>query len=142
MIDRKEIQEAAASKFNPTVGGLANTTERIAFEKGVDWFKHAIWHNRDEEPTEDGLVLQHLSCDGKEYIRAYNWLQMKKELLNTERGNEPHKKKLTSGAVMFGQETATLTTGVISAIYYLQNDRRKTETDVRGRMPRQRLPAA
>ena len=27
MIDRKEIQEAAASKFNPTVGGLANTTE-------------------------------------------------------------------------------------------------------------------
>lgn len=24
MIDRKEIQEAAASKFNPTVGGLAN----------------------------------------------------------------------------------------------------------------------
>lgn len=40
MIDRKEIQEAAASKFNPTVGGLANTTERIAFEKGVDWFKH------------------------------------------------------------------------------------------------------
>lgn len=67
MIDRKEIQEAAASKFNPTVGGLANTTERIAFEKGVDWFKHAIWHDRDEEPTEDGLVLQHLSCDGKEY---------------------------------------------------------------------------
>ena len=51
MIERKEIQEAAASKFNPTVGGLANTTERIAFEKGVDWFKHAIWHDRDEEPV-------------------------------------------------------------------------------------------
>lgn len=48
MIDRKEIQEAAASKFNTTVGGLANTTERIAFEKGVDWFKHAIWHGTDE----------------------------------------------------------------------------------------------
>lgn len=142
MIERKEIQAAAASKFNPTVGGLANTTERIAFEKGVDWFKHAIWHDRDEEPTEDGLVLQHLSYDGKEYIRAYNWVQMKKECINTERGKEPHKKKLTSGAVMFGQETATSTTGVISAIYYLQNDRRKTETDVRGRMSRQRLPAA
>lgn len=81
MIDRKKIQEAAASKFNPTVGGLANTTERIAFEKGVDWFKHAIWHDRDEEPTEDGLVLQHLSCDGKEYIRAYNWVQMKKKCI-------------------------------------------------------------
>lgn len=44
MIDRNNIIEAAASKFNPTVGGLANTAERIAFEKGVDWFKHAIWH--------------------------------------------------------------------------------------------------
>ena len=63
-------------------------------------------------------------------------------VLKKERGKESHKKKLTSGAVMFGQETATSTTGVISAIYYLQNDRRKTETDVRGRMSRQRLPAA
>lgn len=35
MIERKEIQAAAASKFNPTVGGLANTTERIAFEKAL-----------------------------------------------------------------------------------------------------------
>lgn len=57
MIDRKEIQEAAASKFNTTVGGLANTTERIAFEKGVDWFKHAIWHGTDERPEEGEQIL-------------------------------------------------------------------------------------
>lgn len=38
MIDEKKTQEAAAGKFNPTVGGLANTAERIAFEKGIDWF--------------------------------------------------------------------------------------------------------
>lgn len=49
MIDRKEIQEAAASKFN--------TTERIAFEKGVDWFKHAIWHGTDERPEEGEQIL-------------------------------------------------------------------------------------
>lgn len=79
MIDEKKIQEAAAGMFN--VGGLVNTVERIAFKRGVDWLKHAIWHDRDEEPTEDGLVLQHLSYDGKEYIRAYNWVQIKKECI-------------------------------------------------------------
>lgn len=57
MIDRKEIQEAAASKFNPTVGGLANTTERIAFEKGVDWFKHAIWHEVSVKPEGNAVIL-------------------------------------------------------------------------------------
>lgn len=56
MIDRKEIQEAA-SKFNPTVGGLANTTERIAFEKGVDWFKHAIWHEVSVKPEGNAVIL-------------------------------------------------------------------------------------
>ena len=52
MIDRKKIHEAAAGKFNPTVGSLANTAERIAFEKGVDWFKHAIWHDTSDTPEE------------------------------------------------------------------------------------------
>lgn len=139
MIDRKKIQEAAASKFNPTVGGLTNTAERIAFEKGVDWFKHAIWHDRDEEPTEDGLVLQHLSCDGKEYIRAYNWVQIKKKCIEYGKRKGTSQEEIDEWS---RSAWATSTTGVISTIYYLQNDRRKTETDVRGRMSRQRLPAA
>lgn len=33
MIDRKEIQEAAASKFNPTVGGLANIPNELPLKK-------------------------------------------------------------------------------------------------------------
>lgn len=57
MIDRKKIQEAAVSKFNPTVGGLANTAERIAFEKGVDWFKHAIWHEASVKPEGNAVIL-------------------------------------------------------------------------------------
>ena len=57
MIDRKKIQEAAAGKFNPTVGGLANTAERIAFEKGVDWFKHAIWHEASVKPEGNAVIL-------------------------------------------------------------------------------------
>lgn len=36
------------------------------------------------------LVLQHLSHDGKEYIRAYNWVQIKKECI------EYGKRKATS----------------------------------------------
>lgn len=57
MIDEKKIQEAAVSKFNPTVGGLANTAERIAFERGVDWFKKALWHSQDEIPEADRPIL-------------------------------------------------------------------------------------
>lgn len=57
MIDRKKIQEAAVSKFNPTVGGLANTAERIAFEKGVDWFKHVIWHEASVKPEGNAVIL-------------------------------------------------------------------------------------
>ncbi len=57
MIDRKKIQEAAVSKFNPTVGGLANTAERIAFERGVDWFKHAIWHEASVKPEGNAVIL-------------------------------------------------------------------------------------
>ena len=57
MIDEKKIQEAAVSKFNPTVGGLANTAERIAFERGVDWFKHAIWHEASVKPEGNAVIL-------------------------------------------------------------------------------------
>ena len=69
MIDRKKIQEVAASKFNPTVGGLTNTAERIAFEKGVDWFKHAIWHEANEEP-EEGEQILYLVTEEDEIVDA------------------------------------------------------------------------
>lgn len=67
MIDRKKIQEAAAGKFNPTVGGLANTAERIAFEKGVDWFKHAIWHDTSDTP-EEGKQILYTATEGGEIV--------------------------------------------------------------------------
>lgn len=80
MIDRNNIIEAAGKAFANNAR-KNSACMKVGFLRGVDWFKHAIWHDRDEEPTEDGLVLQHLSYDGKEYIRAYNWLQMKKECI-------------------------------------------------------------
>lgn len=69
MIDKKTIEEAAARKCNPSVGGLANTTERIAFAAGVDWFKHAIWHDRDEEP-EEGEQILYLVTEEDEIVDA------------------------------------------------------------------------
>lgn len=55
MIDEKKIQEAAAGMFN--VGGLVNTVERIAFKRGVDWFKHAIWHESSVKPEGNAVIL-------------------------------------------------------------------------------------
>lgn len=57
MIDKKTIEEAAARKCNPSVGGLANTTERIAFAAGVEWFKEAIWHDTNEKPEGNAVIL-------------------------------------------------------------------------------------
>ena len=55
MIDEKEIQEAAAGKFN--VGGLVNTVERIAFKEGVEWFKKALWHEASVKPEGNAVIL-------------------------------------------------------------------------------------
>lgn len=65
MIDEKKIQEAAAGKFN--VGGLVNTVERIAFKEGVEWFKHAIWHDTSETP-EEGKQILYTATEGGEIV--------------------------------------------------------------------------
>lgn len=48
MIDEKKIQEAADGMFN--AGSLMNAAEQIAFERGVYWFKKALWHPAKEKP--------------------------------------------------------------------------------------------
>lgn len=48
MIDEKKIQEAAAGMFN--VGSSMNIAEQMAFERGVYWFKKALWHDVSEMP--------------------------------------------------------------------------------------------
>lgn len=74
MIDKQKIQEVAASKFNPTVGGLANSAERIAFETGVDWFKKNIWHSCQEEPEKGEFIVTEFCDVGKCYeIDSASW---------------------------------------------------------------------
>lgn len=65
MIDEKKIQEAAAGMFN--VGGLVNTVERMAFERGVDWFKKALWHDTSETP-EEGKQILYTATEGGEIV--------------------------------------------------------------------------
>lgn len=48
MIDEKKIQEAADGMFN--AGSLMNAAEQMAFERGVYWFKKALWHPAKEKP--------------------------------------------------------------------------------------------
>lgn len=65
MIDEKKIQEAAAGMFN--VGGLVNTVERMAFKRGVDWFKKALWHDTSEKP-EEGKQILYTATEGGEIV--------------------------------------------------------------------------
>lgn len=65
MIDEKKIQEAAAGMFN--VGGLVNTVERMAFKRGVDWFKKALWHDTSETP-EEGKQILYTATEGGEIV--------------------------------------------------------------------------
>ncbi len=67
MIDEKKIQEAAASMFN--AGSSMNIAEQMAFERGVYWFKKALWHSAEEEPKEkDKLLMVEVGKNKKEYV--------------------------------------------------------------------------
>lgn len=76
MVDKKKIQEAAVSKFNPSVGSEALTAERIAFAAGVEWFKNALWHNIQEEPEKGEFIVTEFFDVGKCYeIDSASWTE-------------------------------------------------------------------
>lgn len=57
MIDEKEIRKAASSEHNPAFGVSGYLAARTAFAAGVEWFKKALWHTKDEIPEADRLIL-------------------------------------------------------------------------------------
>ena len=65
MIDEKKIQEVAAGKFN--AGSLMNAAEQMAFERGVYWFKKALWHDASEIP-EEGEQILYTATEGGEIV--------------------------------------------------------------------------
>lgn len=55
MIDEKTI-ERAAQNFNP-INDMLGEESRKSFKAGADWFRIAIWHDKDEIPAADRLIL-------------------------------------------------------------------------------------
>lgn len=85
MIDEKKITEAAdlnADKYNPCRSTLDKEEAcRDSFKDGVNWFKEAIWHKREEEPTEEGLMVVVRIIDGKLVATIDNWVKHKNEAI-------------------------------------------------------------
>lgn len=65
MIDEKKIQEAADGMFN--AGSLMNAAEQMAFERGVYWFKKALWHEASKTPKEGEQIL-YTATEGGEIV--------------------------------------------------------------------------
>ena len=57
MIDEKDIRKAATLTYNPALDAVANFSARNAFAAGVDWFKHAIWHEASVKPEGNAVIL-------------------------------------------------------------------------------------
>lgn len=58
MIDEKDIRKAATLTYNPALDAVANFAARNAFAAGVDWFKHAIWHEASVKPEGNAVILR------------------------------------------------------------------------------------
>ena len=75
MINEKKITEAAdlnADKYNPCRSSLDKEEAcRASFKDGVEWFKQALWHERDEEPTEEGIIIKRLAKKGEIYLTFF-----------------------------------------------------------------------
>ncbi len=84
MIDAKIIVEAAiqnADKYNPCRSTLDREEAcRASFEDGVEWLKQVIWHERDEEPTEEGVILRHRVFNGENIVTSIDWKDYKREV--------------------------------------------------------------
>ena len=57
MIGEKDIRKAATLTYNPALDAVANFAARNAFAAGVDWFKHAIWHEASVKPEGNAVIL-------------------------------------------------------------------------------------
>lgn len=64
MIDEIDIRKAATLTYNPALDAVANFAARNAFAAGVEWFKKALWHTKDEIPEADRLILVKGRTDG------------------------------------------------------------------------------
>lgn len=88
MIDEKKITEAvdAYIGYPKELGeGVETSMRRDAFKAGVEWFKNALWHERDEEPTEEGVIIKRLAKKGEVYLTFFNWVKVKDEIIESQK---------------------------------------------------------
>lgn len=81
MIDDKKIQAAAKETFANVRNSKDNVCMKVGFLSGVNWFKEAIWHKREEEPTEEGLMVVVRIIGGKIVATIDNWVKHKNEAI-------------------------------------------------------------
>ena len=88
MIDEKKITEAvnAYIGYPKELGeGIETSMRRDAFRDGVGWFKEAIWHKREEEPTEEGAIIKRLFKKGEIYLTFFNWVKVKDDIIKSHK---------------------------------------------------------
>ena len=68
MIDGNNIIEAAEQAF-ANINTPYSSCMKVGFQRGVNWFKHAIWHGTDEQP-EEGEQILYLVTEEDEIVDA------------------------------------------------------------------------
>lgn len=69
MIERNNIIEAAEQAFANVRKPKNSACMKVGFLRGVDWFKHAIWHGANEQP-EEGEQILYLVTEEDEIVDA------------------------------------------------------------------------
>ena len=88
MIDEKKITEAVDEYigYPKELGeGIETSMRRDAFRDGVKWFKEAIWHKREEEPTEEGVIIKRLAKKDEVYLTFFNWVKVKDDIIKSHK---------------------------------------------------------
>lgn len=83
MIDEKKIKEAANTLY--TGSKVLDANKKASFIRGVEWFKEVLWHERDEEPTEEGAIIKRLFKKGEIYLTFFNWVKVKDDIIKSQK---------------------------------------------------------
>ena len=110
MIDENKIAEAAdlnADKYNPCRSTLDKEEAcRASFKDGVEWFKKALWHERDEEPTEEGVIAKYIAHDDildSAWVTCQDWVVDKKYLVEYGHKIGASKKEIEDSTMWIGK---------------------------------------
>lgn len=88
MIDEKKITEAVDAYIGypkEVDEGVDVSMRRDAFRAGIEWFKETLWHERDEEPTEEGVIIKRLFKKGEIYLTFFNWVKVKDDIIESQK---------------------------------------------------------